>query len=116
MPSVKEAELNAMTYAFNGTTLENPILNNEREHCDGSNKQCSDVHTTQSLDISCNLEFYGQRLWRQGIQCIEPPDLIKEREGILNLQITEFSVDQSVSQIYLKSFGLSIKKSNIVVF
>lgn len=42
-----------------------------------------------------NLDFYGQRPWRQGHQSIDPPDIVKEKEGILALQNQELKVDHS---------------------
>lgn len=45
-----------------------------------------------------NLEFFGQRPWRQGHQSIDPPDAQTEREGIQALQYLESQVDHSVSQ------------------
>ena len=44
-----------------------------------------------------DLEFYGQRPWRQGHQSIDPPDPQMEKEGILALQFLESQVDHSVS-------------------
>ena len=44
-----------------------------------------------------DLEFYGQRPWRQGHQSIDPPDPQMEKEGILALQFMESQVDHSVS-------------------
>ncbi|KAK4473809.1 hypothetical protein MN116_003143 [Schistosoma mekongi] len=51
-----------------------------------------DVSATEKIN---GLEFYGQRPWRRGIQSIEPPNPLKEREGILNLQKEELKVDHS---------------------
>ncbi|XP_036367513.1 trafficking protein particle complex subunit 11 [Octopus sinensis] len=42
-----------------------------------------------------NLDFYGQRPWRQGHQSIDPPDIEKEKEGIMALQNMERDVDHS---------------------
>ncbi|CAH8468192.1 unnamed protein product [Heterobilharzia americana] len=60
-----------------------------------SPNQLSPVENTSAMEKVDGLEFYGQRLWRQGIQSIEPPNLAKEREGILNLQKAELEVDHS---------------------
>ncbi|MBN3301762.1 TPC11 protein, partial [Amia calva] len=49
------------------------------------------------------LDFYGQRPWRQGHQSIDPPDLDKEREGILALQRKEREVLHSELIIALLS-------------
>lgn len=38
-----------------------------------------------------NLEYYGQRPWRPGIQSIEPPDQALEKEGIKALQHREIT-------------------------
>ncbi|ESO05264.1 hypothetical protein HELRODRAFT_99127 [Helobdella robusta] len=51
-------------------------------------RSCSDL-----IEALNNLDYYGQRPWRQGHQSIEPPDLREEREGILSLQILEKQVD-----------------------
>uniref|UniRef100_A0A1I8FU32 Protein FMC1 homolog n=1 Tax=Macrostomum lignano TaxID=282301 RepID=A0A1I8FU32_9PLAT len=40
-----------------------------------------------------NLDFYGQRPWRQGNQSFDPPDYGKERDGIQALQNEELKVD-----------------------
>ncbi|VDP70721.1 unnamed protein product [Echinostoma caproni] len=58
----------------------------------------SGISATEKVD---GLEFYGQRLWRQGIQSMEPPNAAKEREGILALQKAELSVDHSAIIILL---------------
>ncbi|CAH8564741.1 unnamed protein product [Dicrocoelium dendriticum] len=50
------------------------------------------VSATEKVD---GLEFYGQRPWRQAIQSIEPPNLIKEQQGILSLLKAEQLVDHS---------------------
>nr|CAH8826228.1 unnamed protein product [Trichobilharzia regenti] len=60
-----------------------------------SPNQLSPVEGTSATEKVDGLEFYGQRPWRQGIQSIEPPNPIKEREGILNLQREELEVDHS---------------------
>ncbi|XP_061421126.1 trafficking protein particle complex subunit 11 [Lethenteron reissneri] len=44
---------------------------------------------------SGQLDYYGQRPWRQGQQSIDPPDAAREREGILALQLREKKVDHS---------------------
>ncbi len=41
------------------------------------------------------LEFWGQRSWRAGIQSIDPPDLQKEKAGIELLQQAEMAVHYS---------------------
>lgn len=44
------------------------------------------------------MEFYGQRPWRAGNLSVQPPDPVKERDGILALQYNEkFKVNHSVS-------------------
>uniref|UniRef100_A0A1I8GRX4 Foie-gras_1 domain-containing protein n=1 Tax=Macrostomum lignano TaxID=282301 RepID=A0A1I8GRX4_9PLAT len=48
-----------------------------------------------------NLDFYGQRPWRQGNQSFDPPDYGKERDGIQALQNEELKVDLSAQIISL---------------
>lgn len=48
---------------------------------------------TDALEHLNNLDYYGQRPWRQGHQSIEPPDPVKEKEGIQALQALELKVD-----------------------
>jgi hypothetical protein len=50
---------------------------------------------SEVLDNLNNLDYYGQRPWRQGHQSIEPPDLAKEKDGIISLQLLESKVDHS---------------------
>ena len=57
-----------------------------------------------------NLEFYGQRPWRQGQQRIDPPDVDKEKEGILAIQLKELEFDHSNQIIHLLSSALSHMK------
>uniref|UniRef100_A0A1A8LG96 Trafficking protein particle complex subunit 11 n=1 Tax=Nothobranchius pienaari TaxID=704102 RepID=A0A1A8LG96_9TELE len=52
---------------------------------------------------SGGLDFYGQRLWRQGHQSIDPPDADKEKSGILALQMKERDVPHSELIIALLS-------------
>ncbi|THD20497.1 Trafficking protein particle complex subunit 11 [Fasciola hepatica] len=58
----------------------------------------SGISATEKID---GLEFYGQRPWRQGIQSMEPPNAVREREGILALQKAELTVDHSAIIILL---------------
>ena len=57
-----------------------------------------------------NLEYYGQRPWRQGQQRIDPPDIKKEKEGILAIQLKELEFDHSNQIIHLLSSALSHMK------
>ncbi|XP_044173925.1 trafficking protein particle complex subunit 11-like [Acropora millepora] len=57
-------------------------------------------HTTtplsmNPLDNAGNLDFFGQRPWRQGFQGTEPPDAALEHAGIIALQSQELQVDHS---------------------
>ncbi|CAL1526811.1 unnamed protein product [Lymnaea stagnalis] len=60
---------------------------------------CMQPQEMKSADVITDylgpVDFYGQRKWRQGHQSIEPPDLQKERDGILALQTKERQVDHS---------------------
>ncbi|XP_014662309.1 PREDICTED: trafficking protein particle complex subunit 11-like [Priapulus caudatus] len=47
------------------------------------------------LESVDQLEYYGQRPWRQGQQSLEPGNMQKEREAILALQHREAQVDHS---------------------
>lgn len=49
------------------------------------------------------LDYYGQRPWRQGHQSIEPPDIVKEREGMASLLELEKSEDHSVGNIVVST-------------
>ena len=49
--------------------------------------------TIKSLN---DLDFFGQRPWRQGHQSFEPPDAAKEREGTKALQALEMKHRHSV--------------------
>ncbi|ESO93952.1 hypothetical protein LOTGIDRAFT_209465 [Lottia gigantea] len=53
------------------------------------------IPNTTILDGLDNLEYFGQRPWRQGHQSIDPPDAQKEKEGILALQMKEKQEDHS---------------------
>lgn len=59
------------------------------------------------LEGGDNLEFYGQRAWRQGHQSIDPPDANREKEGILALQYQEAKVDHSWTVIRLLSDAIT---------
>ncbi|XP_073257117.1 trafficking protein particle complex subunit 11-like [Porites lutea] len=57
-------------------------------------------HTTTPLSMNPlenagNLDFFGQRPWRQGFQGTEPPDAAIEHAGIIALQAQEIQVDHS---------------------
>ena len=41
------------------------------------------------MQNASSLEFYGQRPWRPGKACLDPPDLQKEKEGVEALQYRE---------------------------
>ncbi|CAH3108335.1 unnamed protein product, partial [Pocillopora meandrina] len=51
--------------------------------------------TMNPLENAGNLDFYGQRPWRQGFQGTEPPDAGIEKAGIIALQSQEIQVDHS---------------------
>lgn len=51
--------------------------------------------TPDPLENLNNLDYYGQRSWRQGHQSIDPPDALREKDGIQALQILESKVDHS---------------------
>ncbi|XP_069796522.1 trafficking protein particle complex subunit 11 isoform X3 [Narcine bancroftii] len=60
--------------------------------------------TPDPLETSSGvMDFFGQRPWRQSHQSIEPPDLEKEKVGILALQLKERDVDHSELIITLLS-------------
>ncbi|XP_077387667.1 trafficking protein particle complex subunit 11 [Festucalex cinctus] len=67
--------------------------------------QAGPIHPSPDpLDIlSGGLDYYGQRPWRQGHQSIDPPDLDKEKKGILALQLNERDVPHSELIITLLS-------------
>lgn len=52
------------------------------------NREWTDDHPNPIEDLN-NLEFYGQRPWRQGQQGMDISDQAKEREGIFCLQELE---------------------------
>uniref|UniRef100_T1IXF1 Trafficking protein particle complex subunit 11 n=1 Tax=Strigamia maritima TaxID=126957 RepID=T1IXF1_STRMM len=55
-----------------------------------------------------NLEYFGQRPWRPAIQSIEPPNMDREREGILAIQFKESSsVTHSMLVITLLSSAVT---------
>uniref|UniRef100_A0A1I8F326 Foie-gras_1 domain-containing protein n=1 Tax=Macrostomum lignano TaxID=282301 RepID=A0A1I8F326_9PLAT len=64
-----------------------------------SQKLCRD-RPNPLADLN-NLDFYGQRPWRQGNQSFDPPDYGKERDGIQALQNEELKVDLSAQIISL---------------
>ncbi|KAK3084752.1 hypothetical protein FSP39_018278 [Pinctada imbricata] len=66
-----------------------------KQLCRGLCKPLNRVLQPDPLENLTNLDFYGQRPWRQGHQSIEPPDMQKERDGVQALQSMELSVDHS---------------------
>ncbi len=83
--------------------LQNSFIN-------GSNNLLKQKWTEENpspIKFLFNLEFYGQRPWRQGQQGMDILDQIKEREGILCLQELEFKENITVC------FNLIEKNKNI---
>ncbi|XP_062584990.1 trafficking protein particle complex subunit 11-like [Saccostrea cucullata] len=68
---------------------------NRKQLCRGLCKPLNAVFQPDPLESLSNLDFYGQRPWRQGHQSIEPPDMQRERDGIMALQSLEIKVDHS---------------------
>jgi len=67
-----------------------------KQLCQGLCMQPAEMKSQDEIDNYLGqTDFYGQRKWRQGHQSIEPPDLQKEKEGILCLQTMERKVDHS---------------------
>lgn len=56
----------------------------------------TDTPNMALLEKLKSLDYYGQRPWRQGHQSIEPPDVVKEREGMTSLLEVEKTEDHSV--------------------
>ncbi|ELT94290.1 hypothetical protein CAPTEDRAFT_179073 [Capitella teleta] len=69
----------------------------------------NDLHSPSPnpLELLDKLDFFGQRPWRQNHQSIDPPDALKERDGILALQVQELKVDHSWLIIPLLSNAMS---------
>lgn len=61
-----------------------------------------------------NLEFYGQRSWRQGLQGMEILDQQKEREGILVL--IELESKENLTVTFLSRVFFRLKLINFCVF
>lgn len=66
-----------------------------KQLCRGLCKPLTQVFQPDPLESLNHLDFYGQRPWRQGHQSIEPPDVQREKEGIMALQSLEVTVDHS---------------------
>lgn len=62
------------------------------KHCRNLCRFSEPVHPDPMEDIN-NLEFFGQRPWRQGCQANEAPDPSMEQAGILSLQALELKVE-----------------------
>ncbi|RUS82473.1 hypothetical protein EGW08_009779 [Elysia chlorotica] len=79
-----------------------------KQLCQGLCMQPEDIKPAEEIEgYMGKTDFYGQRKWRQGHQSIEPPDLHKEREGILALQTKERQLDHSWSIIPLLSSAVA---------
>ena len=65
------------------------------------------IPSPDPLELLNNLDYYGQRPWRQGHQSIDPPDALKERDGIQALQNMELKVDHSWQIIPLLSSAVA---------
>lgn len=68
---------------------------NRKQLCRGLCKPLTQLIHPDPLEFLDNLDFYGQRPWRQGHQSIDPPDIQRERDGIAALQNMELQVDHS---------------------
>lgn len=66
-----------------------------KQLCRGSCKPLTSTQSPDPLESLNNLDFYGQRPWRQGHQSIDPPDLQREKDGIAALQALELKEDHS---------------------
>ncbi|XP_072035114.1 trafficking protein particle complex subunit 11-like [Amphiura filiformis] len=66
-----------------------------KQLCRGLCHAATSMPASDPLEEKDDLEFYGQRPWRQGHQSIDPPDPQMEKEGILALQFLESQVDHS---------------------
>lgn len=66
-----------------------------KQLCRGLCKPLTQVLHPDPLENLHSLDFYGQRPWRQGHQSIEPPDMQREKDGILALQSLEVQEDHS---------------------
>ncbi|KAM9776808.1 trafficking protein particle complex subunit 11 [Syngnathus typhle] len=85
-------------------------------------RQVGPVHSS-SDPLSGGLDYYGQRAWRQGHQSIDPPDLDKEKKGIVALQLQERDIPHSELIITLlsnavaqfKKYKCPRMKSNLMV-
>lgn len=66
-----------------------------KQLCRGLCHAATSMPDPDPLKEKDNLEFFGQRPWRQGHQSIDPPDAQTEREGIQALQFLESQVDHS---------------------
>ncbi|XP_055958826.1 trafficking protein particle complex subunit 11 [Patella vulgata] len=64
-----------------------------KQLCQALCTHTGDLPQNTVLDGLDNLEYFGQRPWRQGHQSIDPPDAQKERDGIIALQIREKQED-----------------------
>ncbi|XP_074640815.1 trafficking protein particle complex subunit 11-like [Tubulanus polymorphus] len=66
-----------------------------KQLCRGLCHPAASTPVPDPLENLDNLDYYGQRPWRQGHQSIDPPDALKERDGIKALQNLEWQVDHS---------------------
>ncbi|KAL3856772.1 hypothetical protein ACJMK2_011491 [Sinanodonta woodiana] len=66
-----------------------------KQLCRGFCKPSLKTDETAYLEKMKALDFYGQRYWRPNHQSIDPPDPVKEKEGIAELQNMESRVDHS---------------------
>ncbi|KAL5018539.1 hypothetical protein ScPMuIL_004261 [Solemya velum] len=66
-----------------------------KQLCRGRCKPVSNPPQSNPLENLENLDYWGQRPWRQGHQSIDPPDLARERDGIATLQGSKVEVDHS---------------------
>ncbi|XP_071945007.1 trafficking protein particle complex subunit 11-like [Antedon mediterranea] len=66
-----------------------------KQLCRGLCQHATHMPSPNPLEGANNLDFFGQRPWRQGHQSIDPPDAQMEKEGITALQYQELLVDHS---------------------
>ncbi|CAH1775669.1 unnamed protein product [Owenia fusiformis] len=67
-----------------------------KQLCQGLCHSSNQVISPDPLELLDKLDYYGQRPWRQGHHLsVEPPDILRERDGIQALQQVELKVDHS---------------------
>ena len=79
------------------------------------NKQWS-AENPSPIELLSNLEFYGQRPWRQGQQGMEILDQQKERDGISCLQDLEMKDNLTVLNLKFRFTIILILLSPFLIF